>query len=319
MDGEVTSWVPFWPRTASNTGDTVNTIFVGLLALCVFICLMNYGLIIVFAARYRKGSALDRRGQVRKTWKWEIGWTSATLLGFLLLFISGAGAYVWLYRSPNSAEEIFVVGKQWMWKIQHAQGAREIDSLHVPLGRTVRLVMTSQDVIHSFFIPAFRIKHDVLPGTYETMWFTATKLGDYRINCTQFCGLEHAHMGGQLVVMTPADYERWLAMQPPSQTLVSQGEALFRRLGCGGCHGPNSAVHAPPLEGVFGRPVHLESGETVMADERYVHDSILLPKSQVVAGYAPIMPSFAGQIGEDDVFKLVAYIKSLSDASRTTP
>jgi cytochrome c oxidase subunit 2 len=319
MEDEVSRWVPIWPGVAANTGEVVNTIFIGLLAVAVFICVLSYGLVTTFAIRYRKGSAAERGSQTSKTWRWEIGWTAATLAAFLLLFIWGAGAYVWLYQPPASGDEILVTGKQWMWKVQHPEGAREINELHVPLGRPTRLVLASEDVIHSFFIPAFRVKHDVLPGAYETMWFTPTRAGAFTIFCAEFCGLEHAHMGGRVVVMRPADYERWLAAQPPSDSLARQGEALFRRAGCAGCHGPNSTAHAPPLEGIYGKPVQLADGTSVVADDRYIHDSILLPKAQIVAGYAPIMPSFAGQLGEEEVFELVAYIKSLSTASRAAP
>jgi cytochrome c oxidase subunit 2 len=309
-------WVPFWPETASNTGHAVDLIFIGLVVLCVLICLFSYGLILFFSIRYRKGSNADRSGRVQKTWYWEIGWTSATLLGFLVLFVIGAGTYLWLFQPPSGGEEIDVVGKQWMWKIQHVQGAREIDALHVPVGRTIRLVMTSQDVIHSFFIPAFRIKHDVLPDVYETMWFKATQLGTYHIYCSEFCGLDHAEMGGEVVVMAPGDYQKWLAAQSSGPSLARQGETLFNQLGCGGCHGPNSTVHAPPLEGIYGKPVQLASGGSVIADEQYIHDCLTIPSTQRVAGYPPVMPSFKGQIGEEDVFKLVAYIKSLTTTPR---
>jgi cytochrome c oxidase subunit 2 len=208
--------------------------------------------------------------------------------------------------------QIFIVGKQWMWKAQHPGGQREINELHVPLGQTVRLVLTSQDVIHSFYIPAFRLKHDVVPGQYETFWFKATEPGEFRLQCAEYCGTQHAHMGGKVVVMRPAEYAQWLTNQGSSETLAQQGEALFRKYGCSGCHGANSTVHAPSLAGVYGSLVHLEGGATVVADDRYIRDSILLPRSQIVAGYPPIMPSFAGQIGEDDLLKLVAYIQSLA-------
>ncbi|MBV8535848.1 MAG: cytochrome c oxidase subunit II [Alphaproteobacteria bacterium] len=316
MDQALHQWVPFWPDTASNTGEVVNAIFIGLAAVAAFICLFNYGLVALFAVRYRQGSTADRTHRVQDTWHWEIGWTSATLFAFLLLFVWGAGAYVWLYQPPPIANEIFVVGKQWMWKIQHPDGVREINEVHVPLGQPVRLVMTSEDVIHSFFIPAFRIKHDVLPEMYETLWFKPTKVGEYRIFCAEFCGTEHALMRGKVVVMDSVAYQEWLTAQPPAASLARQGEALFRQLGCSGCHGANSAVHAPPLEGVYGRLVHLSDGSIVRADDRYIHDSIMLPESQIVAGYQPIMPSFAGQIGEDDVFKLIAYVKSLGESPR---
>ena len=305
-------WVPFWPRDASVTAQSIDRIFIGELALVLVILAFVFGLMIVFGLRYRHGSRANRSGLVKKTWRWEIGWTVGSLAAFLALFVWGANMYVWLYDPPRADLEIYVVAKQWMWKAQHPGGQREINELHVPLGETVRLLLTSQDVIHSFFVPAFRVKHDVLPGQYEAFWFKATELGRFRLECTQYCGTEHANMGGDIVVMPPADYARWLSRQGEHESLAQQGEALFRKYGCSGCHGTNSTVHAPSLAGVYGGLVHLEGGDTVRADERYIRDSILLPRSQIVAGYPPVMPSFAGQIGEDDLVKLVAYIQSLS-------
>jgi cytochrome c oxidase subunit 2 len=206
-----------------------------------------------------------------------------------------------------------------MWKTQHPGGQREIDELHVPVGKPVRLVLASEDVIHSFYIPAFRVKHDVVPGQYETFWFKATETGEFRLQCAEFCGTQHAHMGGRIVVMPVAGYARWLTDQGVHESLARQGEALFRKYGCSGCHGANSAVHAPSLAGLYGSVVQLGGGATAVADERYIRDSILLPRSQIVAGYAPIMPSFAGQIGEDDLVALVAYIQSLSRQPGASP
>lgn len=308
-------WVPFWPRDASITGQVVDTIYIGELALAFLILVAVYGLMFVFCTRYWRGRPADRSGQVKKTWYWEIGWTSATLAAFFALFVWGANAYVYLYQPPPADLEIYVVAKQWMWKTQHPGGQREIDELHVPLGKTVRLLLTSEDVIHSFFVPAFRVKHDVLPGQYVTLWFRTTETGEFRLQCSEYCGSQHAHMDGSIIVMPPAAYARWLTEQGVHESLAQQGEALFRKYGCSGCHGANSTVHAPSLAGVYGSLVHLEGGATSVADERYIRDSILLPRSQIVAGYAPVMPSFAGQIGEDDLIKLVAYIQSLSRAS----
>src|SRR5690349_7899969 len=213
-----------------------------------------------------------------------------------------------MMRPPPGAAELFVLGKQWMWKVEHPGGEGEIDELHVPVGRPVRLVMTSQDVIHSFFLPAFRVKRDVLPGRYESLWFEATKTGEFPILCAEFCGLDHSHMKGRVVVLSENDYARWLAVQPPGDTLAVAGAVLFRELGCSGCHEGRGPVRAPRLDGLFGRRVPLQDGSVVVADERYIRDSILQPKREVAAGYAPVMPSFAGQIGEDEVLKLVAYI-----------
>lgn len=305
-------WVPFWPRTAAVSGVVVNNLYIAELAISGLVMLLVVGLMLTFCLQYRSGRTISRANPTQKSWVWEIGWTVGSLAAFLVLFVWGASIYIWLYKSPVGDLEIFVVGKQWMWKIEYPGGQREIDALHVPVNKTVRLVLASQDVIHSFFIPAFRIKHDVVPGTYETMWFKATKTGTYQIECSEFCGTEHAKMRGAVTVMTSADYARWLSRQGIEGSLAQQGEGLFRKYGCSGCHGANSTVHAPSLVGVYGSLVHLQDGSTVRADERYLRDCILLPRTQTVAGYRPIMPNFSGQLGEDDLVKLVAYIHSLA-------
>jgi cytochrome c oxidase subunit 2 len=304
-------WVPFWPRTAAINGVVVNNLYIAELGACGLIMAMVVGMMVTFCVRYRRGSTASRAGRVEKTWHFEIGWTTATLVAFLVLFVWGASIYIWLYKSPPGDIEIYVVAKQWMWKIQHPGGQREIDALHVPVDKTIRLVMASQDVIHSFFVPAFRIKHDVVPGTYETLWFRATETGTYKLECTQYCGLQHATMKGEVVVMTPADYAGWLTEQGVNHSLAQQGEALFRQHGCSGCHGLNSTVHAPTLDGLYGSLVHLEDGSVRRADERYLRDCIMAPRTFTVAGYPPVMPDFSGQIGEDDLMKLVAYIQSI--------
>jgi cytochrome c oxidase subunit 2 len=304
-------WVPFWPRTAALNAVVVNNLYIAELGVCGLIMAMVVGMMVTFCIRYRNGSAASRAGLAQKTWHFEIGWTTATLVAFLVLFVWGASIYIWLYKSPPGDIEIYVVAKQWMWKIQHPGGQREIDALHVPVDKTIRLVMASQDVIHSFFVPAFRIKHDVVPGTYETLWFKATEPGTYKLECTQYCGLQHATMKGEVVVMTPPDYAGWLSAQGVNQSLAQQGEALFREHGCSGCHGLNSTVHAPTLDGLYGSLVHLQDGSVRRADERYIRDCILAPRTFTVAGYPPVMPDFSGQIGEDDLMKLVAYIQSI--------
>ncbi len=304
-------WVPFWPDTAALNGVVVNNLYIAELGVCGLIMAMVVGMMATFCLRYRQGSTASRADRVSKTWHWEIAWTVATLIAFLVLFVWGASIYIWLFNSPPGDIEVYVIGKQWMWYFQHPGGQREIDALHVPIDKTIRLVMGSQDVIHSFFVPAFRIKHDVVPGTYETIWFKATKLGTYDIECTQYCGVQHATMRGEVIVMTPADYAAWLTSGGVNQSLAQQGEALFRQYGCSGCHGANSTVHAPTLDGLYGSLVHLQDGSVRRADERYIHDCILAPRSFTVAGYPPIMPDFTGQISEEQVEKLVAYIQSL--------
>jgi len=287
-----------------------------LLALTIVSVLVVGGItltIIVFAVRWHEGSNVARSaGSPKRNRLVEFAWIGIPLLGFLGIFVWSAILYHQLRTPPADALTIDVVAKQWMWKMQHPGGQREINELHVPVNRPIELAMTSQDVIHSFFVPAFRMKQDVLPGRYTSLWFTPTKTGRYQLFCAEFCGTSHSQMRGTIIVMTPTEYSDWLAANPSQGSLAAQGEALFREYGCSGCHGASSTVHAPQLEGLFGRPVNLSNGTQVTADARYIRDSILLPARQVVAGYTPIMPSFKGQLSEEDILKLVAYIRSLA-------
>ena len=205
-----------------------------------------------------------------------------------------------------------------MWKFQHPGGQREINELHVPVGEPVKLTMASQDVIHSLFIPALRVKQDLVPGRYTTLWFNADKPGDYWLTCAEFCGTNHSVMGGRFIVMSPGDYQKWLQQSGVDQSIAAQGAVLFRTHGCSGCHAPGATVHAPPLEGLYGRSVALEDGTTVKADDQYIRDSILLPQAQITAGYPHIMPTYQNVLGEDEVLKLVAYIKSLTTKQSET-
>lgn len=314
--GSTYNWIPFWPPTAANTGHAVNSLFVAEIALSFTILATVIGMILFSLVVYRRGSTISRADLVKKTWRFEIGWTTATFLLFLVAFVWGAVLYIWMYETPPGDLEIYVVGKQWMWKFEHPGGQREINTLHVPVGKAVRLVMGSEDVIHSLFIPAFRLKHDVVPGTYETMWFKADHPGTYRLECSEYCGTEHAHMRGEIVVMSQPDYAVWLRQQGVRESLAQQGEALFRAHGCSGCHSINSTVHAPSLAGLYGTYVHMQDGTVRLADERYLRDCMLNPRSFTVAGYPPIMPDFSGQLSEDDLLKLVAYIQSLSTSNK---
>ncbi len=307
--------VTFWPEQAGSYAVEVDWLFFGLLLVTGLTFFLLMFLLVRFMVRYREGSRAERDLSGEKGWHWEIGWTGASLVIFVAFAAWGANLFFRLYQPPADALEIFVVAKQWMWKAQHSGGQREIDELHVPVGRPVRLVMSSEDVIHSFFIPAFRIKHDVVPGRYETLWFEAVKTGTFGLLCAEYCGTLHSGMLGRVVAMEPRDFAAWLDAQPGSDGLAQEGAALFRSLGCSGCHGPGGTVRAPPLQGLYGHPVPLADGRVVTADERYIRDSILLPKAEVAAGYPDIMPSFAGQIREEDLVRIVAYIKSLaSDA-----
>jgi cytochrome c oxidase subunit II len=307
-------WLPFWPRSAALSARVIDSINIAEFILIGLILLFVFGMMLVFCVRFRHGSPVQRADPAeRKNWRFEIGWTTATLAAFFVLFVFGANAYLYLYEAPvHSDLQLYVVGKQWMWEIQHPGGQREIDGMHVPIGRTVRVVLASEDVIHSFFIPAFRLKHDVVPGQFETFWFEATRLGSYRLECSEFCGTEHAHMTGTVTVMTLPAYAHWLEGQGVSESLAEQGGALARRYGCTGCHSPASTIHAPSFVGLYGSVVHLTDGRTMHANERYIRDCILIPQTQRVAGYPPVMPSFAGQLSEEDLIRLLAYIQSLT-------
>jgi cytochrome c oxidase subunit II len=302
---------PILPEAASKVARQTDNLYWGLLCLSALVCLAVFVPMIYFLFKYRDGKPADRTPLHLPELKIELTWTIVPLLIFMCFYVWGARAYFVIQRPPPNALEIDVVGKQWMWKMQHPEGNREINELHLPLGRLVKLTMTSQDVIHDLYLPAFRIKQDVVPGRYTTLWVKADKLGTYHLFCSEYCGTSHALMGGQVIVMTPADYQAWLTKGQPGSTLVQSGERLFRELGCSGCHVGSSVVRAPPLEGLFGKPVPLSTREVVTADEGYIRDSILFPGKQIVAGYTNDMPSFTGKVSEEELLQLIAYVKSL--------
>lgn len=310
----------FWLPQATTSAPEVDYLILALLVMSCAILVLVFGLMLLYMFKYRADSSVDRGALAEKTWRLEIGWTVATLLVFFGLFVWGADLYVRLFQPPTNAMKIYVIGKQWMWKVEHPGGQREINALHVPVDRPVQLIMTSEDVIHDFSVPAFRIKHDVLPGRYETLWFQAERAGIYHLFCTQLCGTGHSSMVGDIVVMSGPDYQKWLEQNGTSETLAQAGQTLFMRYGCSGCHGGNgvggnqsgSTVQAPALAGLYGSPVTLADGSIVTADDRYIRDCILTPSTQRVASYPPVMPSFAGQMREEDLLKIIAYIKSLA-------
>jgi cytochrome c oxidase subunit 2 len=309
---------------ASAYASELDWLLIALLLVSVAVLALVFGLGIYYIARYRHTSDVYRGGVMKKTWGVETGWTAATLFAFFGLFIWGANLYARLEQPPfgGNVLRISVIGKQWMWKVEYPGGQHEIDALHVPLGRPVELLMTSEDVIHDVAIPAFRIRHDVLPGRYEALAFTATKVGNYHLFCDQLCGTDHSSMVGVVTVMTPGDYTRWLAANAAPEGLAEQGKKLFVSYGCSGCHsvgafGGGGTVRAPPLVGVYGHPVPLADGTVVVADDQYIRDSILMPSRQIVASYENKMPSFAGIASEEDLIRLVAFIKSLGAGDGT--
>lgn len=313
--------MPFrlFPENASANGTQIDWIFWALTGLSAFIMALVFVPIIYFAVKYRKGSPADRTLAKMSTLKFEITWTVIPLIIGLGIFAWAAEVFYRVETPPADALQVFVVGKQWMWKLQHAEGNREINELHIPVGRAVVLTMTSQDVIHDFFVPDFRAKQDVVPGRYTTEWFTPTKVGRYRIFCAQYCGTGHAGMVGWVDVMEPRDYDKWLATTGQGETMAVEGEKLFIKSGCSGCHGVSSKIQAPKLEGIYGHPVPLNGGQVVLADDTYIRDSILMPGSQIAAGYQNIMPTFKGHLSEEEIMQLIAYIKSLSNKQPPEP
>ena len=307
---------PLFPDSASTTSPLVDAASFFVFGVAVFFTVLICFLIVFFSVKYRRGSRADRSNPVTHHLGLEILWITVPLIIAMGLFVTATYVYFEMYRPPPNAPEVYVLGRQWMWELRHPEGKREINALHVPVGKPVKLTMTSQDVIHSFFIPAFRIKQDVVPGRYTSLWFQPTKTGKFHLFCAEYCGTKHSGMIGWVEVMGPSEYQSWLESGTVSESMASEGKALFQGLGCNGCHGANATVRAPLLDGVFGHPVPLESGEVVIADERYVRDSILLPKSQVAAGYKPVMPTFEGRIREDELLKIIAYIKAIGKNER---
>ena len=297
------------PPQASSVAGQVDSLVLLMLALSALISVGVFAFLVVLAVRYRRRPGNEVGQRVTGTARIEAAWTIIPLGLAMVPFVWGARLYLAEAQPPADALEIYVVAKQWMWKAQQPDGQEEIDSLHVPVGRAVKLTMTSQDVIHSFYVPAFRLKADVLPGRYTTMWFEPTQPGEYRLFCSEYCGTDHSNMTGTVVVMRPGEYADWLTSgASASGSPADQGRKLFQQFGCVDCH---AAGRAPNLQGVFGQPVQLTDGSTVTADENYIRESILRPSAKVVAGYQPIMPSFEGRLSEDQIVQLVAYIKAI--------
>jgi len=310
--------LPLWPARASSIAGRTDALVIFLIAVCGFVTLTIFVLIFVFAIKYRRAKN-PVATQIEGSNILEVTWTVIPFFIFIIMFVWGASIYMVEARPPANATEVFVVAKQWMWKFQHSEGQREINQLHVPLGRDIRLTMISQDVIHSFFVPAFRVKQDVLPGRYTTTWFRATKPGRYHLFCTQYCGTMHSGMIGEVVVMEPATYQAWLSGGNAEGSLASTGQKLFQQLGCSTCHRFDTQGRGPNLVGAYGRPVLLDDGRTVVADDAYVRESILNPGAKVVAGFRPIMPTFQGVVNEEQVLSLLAYIKSISQPEQREP
>jgi cytochrome c oxidase subunit II len=302
---------PLVPDRASTLAGEVDSVFLFILGVTGFVAAAIWIAMLWFAIRYRRRSPADRPPAIQPSLPLELAWTLIPLGLMIVMFVWGARVYFHMYRPPDDAMTVTVVGKRWMWKIQHPTGQREINELHVPEGRAVKLLITSEDTIHSFYVPAFRIKRDAVPGRYNTAWFRATKPGRYHLFCAEYCGTDHSRMIGWVVVLPSGEYQTWLAGGPPPESPAAAGEKLFTDLNCVTCHRPDSAGRGPVLVGIFGKPVKLATGDSVVADETYVRESILNPAARVVAGYQPVMPTYQGQVSEEQLIALVAYVKSL--------
>jgi cytochrome c oxidase subunit 2 len=318
------------PPQASTGAVAIDQIILAITLTAAFFSVGIFVALIYFAVKYRRGTKVDRSNPPLYNLPIEIVWTGIPLLLAMALFVWSTAGYLVNKRMPAGAMDIYVIGKQWMWKMQHPEGRWENNELHVPVGRPVRLTMTATDVIHSFFVPAFRLHQDVIPGSYTQLWFTPSKVGEYHLFCAQFCGTLHSQMTGTVYVMDPADYEQWLRAGTSPETLADIGHELFIRNGCSGCHGGNGSVRAPRLDGIYGRPIPVQIppegltgaalyaalkktiATTEIADDRYIHDSIVLPEKEVAAGYLPVMPTFKNKLTEEEIFDLTAYIKSLA-------
>jgi cytochrome c oxidase subunit 2 len=306
------SGTPLFPESASTMAPRVDALYFFLLGLAVFFSLLIAGLITYYALKFRRRSPRAIGAQSHGNLVLELAWTVIPLMITMVIFVWGAGLYFAMSRPPDDALDIYVVGKQWMWKFQHLDGQREINELHVPVGRAVRLIATSEDVIHDWFVPAFRVKADVIPGRYVNIWFQATKPGRYHLFCAEYCGTKHSGMTGEVVVMQPREYQVWLGGGETGGTLASAGERLFVDLACNTCHRPDSQGRGPVLDGLIGRTVKLQSGESIVADEAYVRESILNPSAKITSGYQPIMPTFQGLVTEEQVLQIIEYVKSLN-------
>jgi cytochrome c oxidase subunit 2 len=302
--------VPLFPEQASTLAGRVDALFFFLVAVTGGMALLISVLVIYFAVKYRRRAEGEATPRIAGSMRLELFWTITPMFIFIIMFVWGASVYTAATRPPEDALEVFAVGKQWMWKFQHPDGQREINELHVPVGRPIKLTLISEDVIHDFFVPAFRTKVDVLPGRYVHTWFEATRAGDFHLFCSQYCGTNHAGMVGWVRVMEPSAYEAWLNSKVEG-SLALQGRKLFLKLQCITCHSADAHARAPVLEDLYRATVTLSDGRTWLADDAYLRESILYPRAKIVQGWQPIMPTFKGQVNEEELIQLIAYIKSL--------
>ena len=308
---------PLFPDQASSVAGAVDALYIALVLLTGVVSVLIWIAIFYFAIKYRRRPDNELAEEIEPPQMLEMAWTIIPTIIFIGIFIAGSWLFFQVQRVPDNALDIYVTGRQWMWKFQHQTGQREINTLHVPVGRPIRITMASEDVIHSLWFPSFRVKADVLPSRYRVMWFNARKTGRFHIFCAEYCGTLHSGMIGWVEVMEPTESQRWLAGGSEG-SLASQGEKLFQKYACNTCHTNDATARGPVLAGLYGKQVLLAGNKSVLADDNFIRESILNPQAKVAAGFQPIMPTFQGQVSEEDLLKLLAYIKSLAPA-KTTP
>lgn len=312
-------WIPLFPDQASTFAWQVDGLYFYLILISLVFTVGIVAGVVYFVVRYRETEPFATPPEIHGSVPLELLWSFIPFVISMTIFLGGAIVYYNQFRIPKDTMEIYVVGKQWMWKFQHQTGQREINELHIPVGRKIELTMTTEDVLHDLFVPAFRTKADVIPGRYSHIWFEATTPGKYHMFCAEYCGLNHSGMGGYVYVMEKDEFAAWLSGNVSGQTPVEAGKDLFEnKLGCASCHAGGPQQRGAKLEGIFGTDVKLVGGQTVKADDEYIRNSILNPPGQVVEGFQPIMPTFKGQVTEEQLNSLVAYIKSLSGPAGAT-
>jgi cytochrome c oxidase subunit 2 len=314
----VAAAIPIRPPAASSIAEGVDKLLFFLTGITLFFAALIFSIIFYLMVKYRRRSEDEHPAETAENLPLELTWTLIPTALCAIVFIWSSSLYVRNSRPPAASTEIFVIGKQWMWKLQHPEGPREINELHIPVGVPIKLTMTSEDVIHDFYIPAFRIKKDVLPGRYTSLWFQATETGTYHLYCAQYCGAGHSQMIGWVYVMTPTDYAAWLAGGARNESMAQAGERLFDQYGCATCHLMDGSGRAPSLLGLYSKNEKLRSGETRLVDETLIRQAIVNPNSILLPDYPPIMPTFQGQINEEQVLQLIAYVKSLGSEERKT-
>ena len=305
------SGIPLFPQQGSTLAADVDALYFFILAVTASVAILVTVVVIYFSAKYSTRDPLEVGARIHGSIPLELAWSIIPFLVTIVIFVWSANVFFDLQRPPDQTLEIYATGKRWMWKFQHLDGQSEINELHVPAGRNVRITLGSEDVLHDYSIPAFRVKMDAVPGKWTTLWFKATVPGVYHIFCAEYCGTKHSGMIGQVTVMTPQDYEIWLAGGRSSGSAVENGERLFTELACITCHKTDSSGRGPTLTGIFGSKVPLADGREVTADENYLRESIMDSQAKVVKGYQPIMPAFQGRVSEEHLLQLVAYIKTL--------